>query len=85
MSNNEKSIQSLFRGGSIMYAIARRSTKNAISRSALVLAVTRATGASYKTIQSEISYMLNPDDPRNGNRVRGDARTSSGRVRLIAA
>ena len=68
-----------------MCAIARKSAKNAINRSDLIAAVARETGASYKTIQSEISYLLNPRDPRNGNRVRGDARLGPGRIHLIAA
>jgi len=78
-------IESQFRRGGIMYAIVHRATRNSISRHDLIQAVAKATGASVRTIQSEISYLLNPKDHRNGNRVKGDARMSYGRIRLVAA
>ena len=80
-----KRLERLFRGGSVMFAIARRATRSAISRTALIRSVAKATGASIKTIQSEISYLLNPEDPRNGHRVRMDSRVGNRRVRLVAA
>lgn len=80
-----KKVEQMFRQGTVAREIVKKASRKAISRGKLVSLVANKTGKSERTIQAEISYLMDPANIRNNNRVKLDGRLTTGRVRLIAA
>jgi hypothetical protein len=84
-SATKSALEEKFRKGSVMRHIVAVASRKFMKRDVLVKIISDKMKVPVKTVQSEISYLSNPDDHRNNGRVRLDKRSSKGYIHIIAA